>query len=176
MRTSLLKILITYILPTITISTHSTISSYLLAHPHLLVHPTQNLYIDNTPIIRRQPDIRQSSLHHPNTTNIPIKPSASIHPTHPPSTTQSIIPIMPTRLTKYTHLATWNVTYHKSFTIGMNTRTLNNLDLLHCLDSPLYLFRPNNVNTKIPIKNAMRVGHHLTVTKHIHLYLNIKTL
>ena len=57
--------------------------------------------------------------------------------------------------------------------MGINTCALNNLDMHHCPEPPPYLSRPNNIATKTLIKNAMNAGHHLTVTEHIHLYIEM---
>ena len=78
--------------------------------------------------------------------------------------------------TNYAHFVTWTINRQKFFIAGIITYTIDDLDLLHCPESCLYLSHPNHVATNIFINNAIHAGYHLIVTKHSHLYLNIKTL
>ena len=63
-----------------------------------------------------------------------------------------------------------------SITTGINICALSNLELIHCTEPPLYISWLNDVVTNTLIKNTMSAGYHLLVTKHSHIYLNIKIL
>ena len=87
--------------------------------------------------------------------------------THSTRPTNSLMTV--SHIDRCTRLATWNINIYTSFTEGINTCILVNLDLLYCPEPSLYFSHPNNVSTKNHIKNAMNVKYHLTITKNSHL-------